>query len=89
MWQDIALLIFNIMFIAVLAPQILHMKKTGQWMAAWMCVPTTIGLIGCSLVYFTLGLPLSATMNLIAASIWAILSIISLRNNKKIPEISL
>jgi hypothetical protein len=82
MWQDIALLIFNIMFIAVLIPQIIHMRKTGQWMAVWMCCPTTVGLAGCSIVYFTLGLPLSATMNVIATIIWIALSVISIKNGK-------
>lgn len=80
MWQDIALMVLNIMFIVVLIPQIIHMRHTGQWMSAGTCGPTSMGLLGCSIIYFTLGMPLSSIVSLANAVIWGILLLISVKN---------
>ena len=76
-WQDYAITIIVYIFVAVTIPQLkssLNIFTAGA---------TSLGNYGLSYVFFTLDLWLSVTSSFLIATIWLLLFIFSMRNNKE------
>ncbi len=71
MWQDWAIAIVQIVFIAALMPSLLHSEHKP---ALWTSIPTSLGLAVIAISYISLGLFWSALASTMMTLGWAILA---------------
>lgn len=81
MWQDIVLMIMNLLFGLMLLPQLIDIVTHGKHMNLWTCGFTFIGLCVVNITMATLELWLSAMP--ICTIIWGLLLYFSWKNKKR------
>lgn len=75
-WQDILIMVANIIFSISLVPQVYHgFKKKVGTIKLLTSGPTTVGLFALSYAFFTLHLYLSSTFSLVSGLLWMTLLI--------------
>jgi len=73
MWQDITIMVVNVVFIVSLVPQVLegYKKKLGL-IRLEASIPTAISVFVLTVVYFTLNLIYAGVLAMILGIIWVI-----------------
>jgi hypothetical protein len=82
-WQDYAIMGIVYMFVAVTIPQVIDVIKGRTSLNILTAGPTSLGNYGLAYVFFTLELWLSVFSAILIATLWFLLFIFSIRNNKK------
>jgi hypothetical protein len=81
-WQDIIIMIANLMFTYALIPQVYHgFKNKKAAMIFQTALITTVGLFVTSFAFLTLSLFFSAAVSFINATLWLLLLIQKIRYN--------
>ncbi len=76
LWQDYAIVIISIAFSYALIPQIYHVIKSNKNpIDLQLLVINSLGMLGLSIVYFTLNLKLSTILALTTTALWSTLLI--------------
>ena len=81
-WQDYAITIIVFMFVAVTIPQLIDVINNRTSLNLFTAIATSIGNYGLACVFLTLDLLLSVTSAILIATLWLLLFLFSLRNNK-------
>ena len=83
MWQDILLMVVNVVFSVALFPQVYYgfKEKKGEIKYA-TSIPTFIGVYVICWVYFSLGLFFSTIISLVTGTLWFLLFMQRVKYNK-------
>lgn len=81
MWQDIVLMVMNLLFGVMLFPQLIDIIAHGKYMNLWTCLFVFLGLGIVNITMATLELWLSAMP--ICTIMWGLLLYFSWKNKKK------
>jgi len=81
-WQDYAITAIVYMFVLVTIPQVIDVVKGKSSLNLITAGPTALGNYGLAYVFFSLGLVLSVLSALLIATLWLILFIFSIKNQK-------
>jgi len=82
-WQDYAITAIVFMFVVVTVPQVIDVVKGRSSLNLLTAGPTSLGNYGLAYIFLTLGLWLSVISAILIATLWLILFIFSIRNNRR------
>ena len=75
-WQDMLMMVVNIIFSVALVPQVYHgFKEKKGFITLATSAPTFIGLFATAFALYTLSLFFAASASAVAGILWLILSI--------------